>query len=285
MKASMRYVRGRPPVPDWHIVRLINMQALRGLIRSPSIYITLTLGLVGTLIALRNSLSIVNSNFLTVLFEPFIAPLLGMALLGSLFIALVASLSVAHERELGLLETLFYGPVRAREYLLGKHLAHLTAYVGMLAAFLMACLLLSWLTHFALSPLLLPIGGLAVADTFALIGLGILMATLTRTIRGTLFLFLSFVLGVLGIHAAQVILTGIVSSQSFTSLAVLRDTITALDRVVNWLSPAAYLLQGTDAAVRGSWWEVGWYVVAALFYGSSCQVLAVLRLQHTGVLR
>jgi ABC-type transport system involved in multi-copper enzyme maturation permease subunit len=199
--------------------------------------------------------------------------------------ALLAGLSVARERELGTLETLFYGPVSHLDYLLGKHLAYLMAYMVMLAAFLVACVVVAFLTHLVLSPLLLAIAGLSVATAMGLIGSGLLVAAVMRTVRGTFLLFVGLMVVVLALEVGQVILTSIVSSRSFAGLIVLRDTMAVLDRIVTWLSPASYLLTGADAAMRQNWPEWIGYVARAVLYGVVTLSLSTELLRRKGVIR
>ncbi|HZQ09141.1 MAG TPA: ABC transporter permease subunit [Anaerolineae bacterium] len=270
---------------DLHSTSMVSRQTLRTLLFSPGIYVTLSLALAVTMLLLRNTLGVINSGYATVLFEPFVTPLLGMCILGGLYVALVATLSVTRERESGTLETLFYGPIRFHDYLLGKQVAHLVAYGGMTITFLLVCLVLAWLTHLLLTPLLLAIAGLSLATTAALIGLALWIASLVRTTRGTLLAFVGLIVVVLALQVGEASLVSIVGSQQLLQFVFLRDSLIFLNQIVNWVSPVSYLFQGTDAAVRQSWGEWVMYFLIALLYGLVTLNLAAVQLRRKGVLR
>jgi ABC-type transport system involved in multi-copper enzyme maturation permease subunit len=245
----------------------------------------LALGLGAALLIVRNTLKVVSDGYLTVLSEPFVTPLVGVSLVGGLFLALLSALSVARERELGTLETLFYGPVSSREYVLAKQCGYLAGYVAMIAAFLLGLAMLALVTHLELSILVLPTTGISIALAASLIGLGLLDGALMRSSRDALLVFVGAVFLIAGLQLGQAILTSVVTSQSLIGLVPLRDALTVLNDSVGWMSPASYFVKGIEAAIQGNW--LGWIVftVAAALYGCLAGWLAAVALMRKGVLR
>jgi len=245
----------------------------------------LTLGLVAALAMTRSALGEVSAGYVTVLAQPFAIPLIVMSLLGGLFGALSSGISVARERELGTLETLFFGPITHRQYLLGKYLAHLALYTGMLAMFMVAIYLWALMTHLVFEPGLLGVAAMSIAAASAMIGLGLLAGTLMHTTRGTLFLLVGFVLVLLALQIGEIALTIAVSVGGIVSLVVLRDTVSAVNEVATWLSPLTYLLRGEEAALREAWLESLGYLAAVIGYGTVAMGVAGALLRRYGVMR
>jgi ABC-type transport system involved in multi-copper enzyme maturation permease subunit len=270
---------------DRSVVALVFGHALGSLVLSSGSYVVLSLSLATVLLVARNTLLTIRAGYLTVISDPFLTPLLAVSLLGGFFMALMASLSIARERELGILETLFYGPVSFLDYLLGKFLAHLVAYAGILTAFLLGTAGIAWLTHLALSPSIWPIVFLSASTVAALIGLGLLSAALMRTVRGAFLLLVGAGTVIVVLLAAHVVLTSIVSSRGYTGLITLRDAVAAINRVVTWLSPPSYLISGVDAALRRSWPEWTQNVFASILHAASSMTVSVILFRRKGVLR
>jgi len=270
---------------NWRIVRLVGSQAQKNLLVNPGLYTTLSLGLIVLLLILRNSLGVISSGYLTVIVEPFLSPLIVMCLLSGLYMALVAGFSIVREKEMGTLEVIFCGPVSHLDYILGKYFAHVAGYIELVMIFLLACVILEFITNLVVSPLLLLIALLSVATAMGLIGLGSLIATIMRTIRGTLFLFIGLMFAILAIEVGQVILTSIVASGNFVGLIVLRDTVEVLSKVLAWFSPVSYLLNGADAVMRHNWLEWLGNIAMALVYGGATIILSTVLLRRKGVLR
>jgi ABC-type multidrug transport system permease subunit len=270
---------------DRNTIFLIYKHALKNLATSPGMYVTLTLILGISLIALRSTLKMINEGYMTVLFQPFVLPLMAAVVLAGVFVAVASGFSVARERELGMLETLFYGPIRFGEYLLGKLLAHLTAYALMLISFLGINILLASLTHLTLSLALILISGLSVATTASLVGLGLLFASAIGTARGTILLFIGLITILLVLQASQAILTNAVYSNNIAGLIVVRDTVAVINKAVAYFSPVSYLSEGADAVLRQDWLVCTRYFIEALVYAIGALYLATITLRRKGVTR
>jgi ABC-type transport system involved in multi-copper enzyme maturation permease subunit len=270
---------------NWKVVSLISNQTLRSLAFSPGAYAVLSLGLIITALMTRNTLGEINKGYLSVISEPFLSPVLVMCLLGGLFIGLVAGLSVAREWEMGTLETIFYGPVSHVDYLVGKFIAHLIGYTVLLVTFLIACVILGWSTNLIVSSYLISIAGLSITTAMGLVGLGLLLAAIMRTMRGTLLLFLGIILVIISLDVGQIILTSIVTSRNFVGLIILRDTVALINRVTTWFSPFSYLLKGSDAVLRQNNSEWLAYIGGGIVYSGITLSLSILLLRKRGVIR
>ena len=104
---------------SWTILWLVVMRSLQDLSLSISLYIILSAGFIGVYMSTRSLLKTTNDGYAVVLSEPFSIPVIAMCILSSLIISLLAGLSIIRDRELGILETFFYGPI--------SHLCYITA--------------------------------------------------------------------------------------------------------------------------------------------------------------
>ena len=285
MKLSSKNKINRSSHLDWLTIRLIIGQSIRSVNIGWGVYILWGLGMGIVMILLRNTLNVIDTGYATVLFEPMIYPLITISVLVGLFVSFQVGLSIARERELGTLETLFYGPINYQEYIMGKVLGYSSVYVFVLLAYLLGFALLSTLSHLRFSPFLLLIAFHSLFVSFGLVGLGALTAALVRSVRGALLLLAGLFSLMLGLPFVAGLLTGIVSNREFLELIFLRDTLEFMARFISFLSPVAYLLNGTDAIIRQSHVEYILYFGGALIFGLVVSFLAAQLLRQKGIVR
>ncbi len=273
-----------PPLSfDLLRVRLICAQTWCTMMFSPGPYIVLALGIAGTLLSLNNTLGVIHAGYLTVLTEPFWGAVAVMGLWSGMYFALLAGLSVAREREAGTLQVLFYGPLTHWEYMCAKFLAHVSAHAAMMVIFLGVCWVLAPLSALQFSLVLAPIAFIGVLAGSALIGSALLVAALTKAVRGmTLSLVGVFLLLVI-LQAGQGLLTGIVSESGFTGLVILRDTFEILAGITRWISPVAYLMRGTEALLQANFAQALLASGILLWTGLALVTLAGGALRSRGV--
>jgi ABC-type transport system involved in multi-copper enzyme maturation permease subunit len=270
---------------DWPVIRLMMEQSLRSVGMGWGAYVVWALGFTGVLLVFRNTLGVIRTGYATVLSEPLVIPVAGMAVVIGLFMAFLAGLSIARERELGTLETLFYGPIHYRDYILGKILGYWAAYGIVMIVFLLVCTGLAWVVHLTFSPLLLLIGLFTVCVAVSLVGWGVLAAAIMNSVRGTLFFLLGLMIIFLGLPLGSELLTSAVSSQTSLNLIVLRDSFEALTNIISLFSPIAYLLNGIDTLMRASRLEFLQYLAFTIVYGTATIVLATWLFRRKGAVR
>jgi ABC-type transport system involved in multi-copper enzyme maturation permease subunit len=248
------------------------------------IYLALSLALVVAILILRNYLNFVNENGLLVVSGAFVIPLLAVVLVTAFFLAFSAVSAIARERDQGTLEVLFYGPVDAVAYILGKYLAHLGAGVVMALIYSLCFFVYAGLTNFTFS---LNIGWMILLALFIssdLIVVGIFLSTLSSRVRTALLLFLSLLLIFLVIEIGPDLLALIPYSQNYYNpVLFLQELLTAAKQVTAWLSPLAYLSQGLEAIRRGATLT---YLTTLLIAGGYTVIflgLSVVTLERKGV--
>lgn len=263
---------------------VVAQRNLRQLVGSLSPYAILSVGIAGVVLSLGNTLQVIQRGYAVVLREPFSLPILGVCVVAGLLLGLLAAISVARERESGILESLFHSPLKDSEYILGKFLAHWLMYAGMMLVLIVVIWVLALTTQLRFSPQLLFVPLFSTLLSATAIALGLLLATANRSLRGTLLSFLGFFLFFAVLSTAQLVLTSMVRSDEMLDLVALRDGVALANGLLRWFSPLSYFLDGSEALLRQDLWSwVGFTGFALLF--TTVMLTGAIRLQRkTGVL-
>jgi len=270
----------------WHALATLHRRERRGLLAGPGLYVTVALALAASAVVLRNSLQFAADNTVAVMSRPLIVPFYFSMTIAALYLALTAVTTVAREREQGVLETLFYGPIDETAYIAGKFSAPLIACAVVALADLAWGLLAAWLSNLYFSPDLLAVAALSVLAGGMLVAFSLLVSAATRSARAAVIVFLLAVIVVATVQIGY----GVVATTAATPeanranpLLFLRDVLELLNGIAEWLSPFAYLSRGIDALVVG---DIGGYLLAALLAAAATALflaLAVRSLQRRGV--
>ena len=270
----------------WHLARTIQRRDLHATVYGFGLYVTLSAAIAVAATVLRNYVRSVQDSGLYVLSDPFAVPLFGAVVLSSIYLAVVSTTTIARERDRGTLEVLFYGPVDAVAYLLGKYLAQMSAYVLMAGIYLAALWLYALVTNFIFDLNLLWAAILSMATASSVVAVGILLSTLNRSVRGALFALLAIVMAFLGIQLGHDYVSGLASGLrrgQTNPLLFLQTILRWLDGAFRWLSPFAHLERGIDALLRGSASEYSLMLGLSLLFTVVAFGLAVRTLRRKGV--
>jgi ABC-type transport system involved in multi-copper enzyme maturation permease subunit len=264
---------------------VIALREARGAIRGIGGYIALTVALLAGTWILLVDVRALEAGGLLVLANPFGPALTVAMLVVALFLAVSAAVSTARDRESGTLEVLFYGPVDELIYILGKVGGLLMAFAAALPLLLVAFILLSLMTGFALTPKVLASLGLSIIPAAVIVGFGVLLSVGTSRVRTAVLLLVAVIAGLLGITVAYSLVLLVPISDAASPVLPLRDALAALDAVVRWLSPFSYLERVVDGVTSGAWRSATVALVAAIAYAAVTIALAVLWLRRRGVQR
>ena len=268
----------------WHAARLIQQRDLRSMLLGRGVYIVLSLALLAAVLILRNYLSFVDENGLLILSGAFNFPIFAIIFLTALFLALSSVATIAREREQGTMEALFYAPVDAIAYILGKYLAQVSTYLVMVVIYILCFLLYAFFTNFTFPVSLIWIGFLSVLVASDVIAFGIFISAWSGRVRTAIFLFLTVIVLLILVQFGQQFLAAVPANSSYYSpVQFLQGALDFINRIVIWLSPFSYLTQGMEAIRRGSfatyWLIVGASVIFTLLF----LALSVDALERKGV--
>lgn len=227
--------------------RLIARRELRSTLYSIGIYVVMTAAFLIAAFLVNRTLYAIQQNGLMVLKHPFDEPLYVTVVIGAIYLALCSALAISRERDLGTIEVLFYGPVDAPSYVLGKYFEQMITFVGMLVFYIVFFYVLSLFTNFGFTGSLLAIAFISIFVTSTMVGFGILLSALTKKIRTSVLAFLLMIVFFLAFDIAYDVIMSISGQDLTVALIYLRVAMQFLNQIVEWLSPIAYLKRGISA--------------------------------------
>jgi ABC-type transport system involved in multi-copper enzyme maturation permease subunit len=240
----------------FHAASVIQERSSQSSLRQPGTYIVTAFALLIGAVLLHSALNFTERNAVFVSVQPFFAPVLVTTTLVSLYLALQAAFSTARERDLGTLEVLFYGPVNTAAFIMGKFLAQVWVYAGMMLIVLVWTNLLTWLLNFAFSLPLVILLVTSIVSAAAVIAFGLLVAALGGRTRSTLVYFIIVVALLVGAQVADVIASDVIPTPENATqndpLLVVRAGLAAMNNVLQWVSPYAQLQSAMNALVSDS---------------------------------
>ena len=233
----------------------------------------------------NNMINTVAQNGLIIEANPFMLSFLATLLPYAVFLALAVAVSLAREIEQRTFEVLFFAPIRFTSFVLGRFLGQLTYYL--IALPLVLIFFIGYATSMNLRVGLGLLGAIALSPfvVASVVGFGFLIAAYLRKTRVTVVVLLAVVLLLLGVQFAHVLLPTLQPAEADTTLLVLTDVVGVIYRVVEWISPFAYLTKGIDAAQIGAPELYARVVLASLAYTVLTLLLSVWVLQEKGISR
>jgi ABC-type transport system involved in multi-copper enzyme maturation permease subunit len=243
----------------------------------------LTVALIAAIWVVLVDVRALEAGGVLVLADPLKASMSTAILVLALFVAVSAAVSAARDRESGTLEVLFYGPVDEVSYILGKLGGLLFAYVAGLPLLIVSFAILSALTGFALTvPVVLGLC-LSVIPAAEIIGFGVMLSVGTDRVRTALLVLITTIAVLLGISIAYAMVLLVEIDDPSSSVLPLRDTLAALDAVVRWISPFAYLERVVDGAASRAWRTALAGLAASVAFTAAMTAIAAWWLRRRGV--
>lgn len=248
-------------------------------------YIAVFLSLCVAWLMVNGMINSVAQNGLIIEANPFMLPFLATLLPYAIFLALAVAVSLAREIEQRTFEVLFFAPIRFSSFVLGRFLGQLTYYLLALPLVLIFFIGYATSMNLRVGPGFLGAIALSPFTVASVVGFGFLIAAYLRKTRVTVVVLLTVILLLLGVQFAHVLLPTLQVAEADTTLIVLKDVVDVIYRVVEWISPFAYLTKGMDAAQIGAPELYGQVVLASLVYTIITLLFSVWVLREKGISR
>jgi ABC-type transport system involved in multi-copper enzyme maturation permease subunit len=248
-------------------------------------YIAVFVSLCVAWLMVNGMINTVAQNGLIIEANPFILPFLATLLPYAVFLALAVAVSLAREIENRTFEVLFFAPIRFSSFVLGRFLGQLTYYLLALPLVLVFFIGYATSVNLRIGPGFLGAIALSPFTVASVIGFGFLIAAYFRKTRVTVVVLLAVILFFLGVQFAHVLLPTLQPAEADTTLLVLTDVVDVMYRVVEWISPFAYLTKGVDAAQIRAPELYARVVLASLAYTILTLVLSGWVLREKGISR
>jgi ABC-type transport system involved in multi-copper enzyme maturation permease subunit len=264
---------------------VIAWREARAVMRGLGGYVALTLALVAATWVLLIDVRALEAAGLVVLADPFRAPLAIAMLVLAVYLAISAAVSTARDRESGTLEVLFYAPVDEITCVLGKVGGLLVVYFAALPLLLTSFALLALITGFALTPATIVGLALSIVPAAEVVSFGVLLSVGTSRVRTAVLVLVGVTALLLGAALAYRMVLLVPITDPASPVLPLRDALAALDAVVRWVSPFAYLERIVDGALTGAWRTALISLTAAVGYTLLMMAGAAYWLRRRGVCR
>jgi ABC-type transport system involved in multi-copper enzyme maturation permease subunit len=264
---------------------VIAWREARAVMRGMGVYVALALALVAATWVLLIDVRALEAAGLLVLADPFRSPLAIAMLVLAAFLALSAAVSTARDRESGTLEVLFYAPVDEISCVLGKVGGLLVVYVAALPILFASFALLALITGFALTPAILLSLALSIVPVAEVVSFGVLLSVGTSRVRTAVLLLVGATAVLLGAALAYGMVLLVPITDPSSPVLALRDALAAVDAIVWWISPFAYLERVVDGALTGAWRNALMSLAAAVAYTLLMMAGAAYWLRRRGVYR
>jgi ABC-type transport system involved in multi-copper enzyme maturation permease subunit len=248
-------------------------------------YIAVFLSLCVAWLMVNGMINTVAQNGLIIEANPFILPFLATLLPYAVFLALAVGVSLAREIEHRTFEVLFFAPIRFSSFVLGRFLGQLTYYLIALPLVLVFFVGYATSMNLRIGPGFLGAIALSPFTVASVVGFGFLIAAFLRKTRVTVVVLLAVILVLLGVQFGHVLLPILQPAEADTTLLVLTNVVDVMYRIVEWISPFAYLTKGMDAAQIGAPELYGQVVLASLAYTVVTLSLSVWVLREKGISR
>jgi ABC-type transport system involved in multi-copper enzyme maturation permease subunit len=264
---------------------VIAWREARAVMRGLGGYVALTLALVAATWVLLIDVRALEAAGLVVLADPFRAPLAIAMLVLAVYLAISAAVSTTRDRESGTLEVLFYPPVDEITCVLGKVGGLLVVYFAALPLLLTSFALLALITGFALTPATIVGLALSIVPAAEVVSFGVLLSVGTSRVRTAVLVLVGVTALLLGAALAYRMVLLVPITDPASPVLPLRDALAALDAVVRWVSPFAYLERIVDGALTGAWRTALISLTAAVGYTLLMMAGAAYWLRRRGVCR
>lgn len=270
----------------WHAVKVATKRELRSTLYGVGLYVVLSLIFVAASYVFVNSvMRTVSDAGILALGNPITTPLFISMGLAAAYLGLCSSLSIARDRDLGTMEVLFYGPVDAVSYILGKYCHQLLAYAVVLVFSLINFYGVSLVTNVGFSADIAGIMALSIFLTSCMVSFGILLSVSSRRMIVSVVLFLGLVLFFLIFSIVHAWIMSITAQNLSTTLVYVRVILDNANEFIKWISPVEYYLRGMNAVFRKDPAGYATSIVSSLVYTVVLLAVSVWAFRRKGVRR
>jgi len=269
-----------------HAVRVAAKREMRSTLYGIGFYVTLAL------IFLATSYFFVNSSIrstldagILALRNPITEPFFFSVGLAATYLGLCSALSVSRDRDQGTMEVLFYGPVDAVSYLMGKFVHQMLAFIVVLLFALVNFYLVSLATNLGFTADFIGFLVLSLFLTSCMVSFGIFLSVSTRRMMASVIVFLGLVLFFLAFSVAHTVIMSL-PGQGMTPLMVyVRVIIDNMNEVMKWISPISYFSRGMAAVFMRDYAQYGVSLLSSVVYSGILLTVSVWLFKKKGVRR
>ena len=247
-------------------------------------YVAIFISVMICSFVLRNFLQGIREENIFITSYPLNLPLFVSVVVISFYLVIVSAISISREREQGTLEVLFYGPVSPSSFLLGKYFTDMVLYFIILGFFVVYFLGVSVLTNLGFTVALGKALLFSIFLASCMISFGLFISSATGRVRSSIIWLVGILIAFIGIWFLQNWLFAYIPSEALPSwLQYIQKTLGIANRLINWVSPFAYLSRGMESIAVGTIKPYLLNILYSVIYTVVLLILSVAILKAKGV--
>ncbi len=217
------------------------------------LYVALTAAFLAASLAIRAFAGQVAALGFVITPDPLLLPLQIVVVLAVLYSGVAAVTALTREREQGVIELLFYAPLGYTDYILGRALEGLLAFLPAALLSFVYTVMIGWMSGVGVGQDVVLAALAALIPAAVCIALALVIGAAIGHVRLGVAVY-GVVIGLmLALQGGDVALnTAISSGPVGTSLLMVRTPLDTLAALVSWLSPAGYTVACFNAIREGS---------------------------------
>lgn len=265
-----------------YAAKVISIRGAGSAINGIGFYVILGLSFLLSSYILKTYLDAVQQTGLAIMRRPLDVPLSWSVQLCSAYLAVIATISIAHERDQGTLEVLFYGPVDSFSYVLGKYAEHMIVFGAMVVFYVAYFALASVVTGFGFSLSFLATLALSVVLVSCMVAFGICLSSIIKNTKTCIVVLIGLIAGMIVFQYVYA-KTLSIHPDSSSVMVYAKHLISIVNGLVRWVSPISYLQRGFEALAIESVSGYAGSVLTSLAYTIIFLGLAVVCFDRRGV--
>lgn len=226
----------------------------------------------------------VHVNSVLVSASPFTSVMIIFAMGLMLFLSLNVGFTLLREKEMGILEGVFQGPIEIVEYVFGKVFGNLSVSLVFGFGFALTLFLVSMMTGLALAWELAWVFLLVLAGTFYFSSFGVLISCFSKNSRIFLiyFILINTLIGLFSLGVNW--LYRVFSSENITFIYGIGKFVKSIETLFRWTTPNGLFFQGLDGLKNGNYLLYGVVFLLSIILAVLCLLLSVHTLKKDTIL-
>lgn len=267
----------------WTAIRAIIKREARSSFFGLGIYIASTIACLVSAFIFNTYIDTVEGNNIMVMASPLNNPLFYAVIVATMYTAISSSTALSREKDKGTLEVLFYGPVDHLSVILAKFIEDIISFLIIMLLVTIYFLYTAITTNLGFSITYFYAVILAIFISSCMSSFGLWLSALTARIRTSILLLIVIIGGLIGLQFLQNYILTLKPENLSLSMVYIMGVVSNALRIIRWVSPFSYLMNGINAVALGS---ISMYIenmIGAVIYTVVLLIATVYTLKWKGV--
>jgi len=201
--------------------------------------------------------------------------------LSFLYLGINSVTTIAKERQEKTIEVLFYTPIDELSFIFGKYLGQIALYFYILLISLIFFIVLGFVFSMPITFDFVKVVILSVFLISCVISGGLLISTISSNVSSSILILIGVSIGLMFIQMVGGII-GIIPSDPTSLIGIIKDAVSQLLSLTNYISPFAYLNMGWDAIGKSDNIKLVLSILYSTAYSLIFLMLSVIILMKKG---